>query len=433
MTQEQEREEVRYPRYRWALLFMGWAILCLTAYNHAMQNVRYELRELAPIGLGLSTQEFYLCITATGVSAIPFALISGFMTDKMGVKRVILYGSIVTAIAGILRIFATGFADMFIYCVFMGVGLGIVGGNVPKLVGAWFPVRQIYMGIALFTTSLGIGPFLALATGRIWPTYTIGFIVMGCALLAMCVVWGIWARERPKTYLDQGRTIINIPFKESMAAVFKNKYIWLISAPYCLVAGVVASWTAGVPLSLVLTRDVPASIAGLVISLSVVGYIIGIVLWTWVAEKIGRMKPIFVICMCLSGTTGLLTYTTSPGIGMWLLGIFPGLFMGAGYPLVMQMPLRMKGIGTRYAGAAMGKIGMWGHVLGLTMLPFMFTPIWHAFGPMYSAWFLCVSLWVAGAIFLFFAPELGRKYMIKMLTEAAAKAAEAKKAAPASS
>ena len=413
-------EEERYPRYRWFILILGWAILTLTSYNHNMLNVRYDL--LLPVvegGLGLTTTQFYLCITSTQIASIPLALVSGFLTDKIGVKRVILYGSVLTAIGALLRLAAFGFIDLFLYSLLMGVGLGTVAGNVPKLVGQWFPVRQIYLGIALFTTALGIGPFLALATGAMWPTYFSGFLVMGVALVASCVVWAIWAKDRPKEYLEGGRPIVDVPFKDSLATIFRNKHIWVIGASYCLVAAVVLSWTGGFPLLLKETKGVAGTTAGLVISLSVVGYIIGIVLWAWVAEKWGYMKPIYCICMALSGATGLLLYYLAPGPGMWVLGIFPGLFMGAGYPLVMQMPLRLPGIGTRYAGTAMGLIGALGCLVAFVMLPYMFTPIWNATGAMLAAGFLCLCLWVAGGLFLL-APEVGRKYMVRVLTEAAA-------------
>ncbi len=415
-------EEVAYPKYRWFLLFMGWGLLCLTSYNHMILNVRLDL--LLPViegGLGLTKTQFYLCIVSTHIASIPLALVSGFLTDKIGVKRVILYGSIITAIAALLRMAAGGFIDLFLYSVVMGVGMGTVAGNVPKLVGSWFPVRQIYLGIALFTTALGIGPFLALATGAMFPTFYMGFLVMGILLAAMCVVWAIWAKDRPKEYMEAGRTIVNVPFKDSLVTVFKNRKVWLIAASYFLVAAVVAAWTGGLPLLLVRTKEVTVGTAGLVTALSVIGYIIGIVLWAWVAEKWGYMKPVYCVCMVLSGATGLLVYYLAPGPGMWVLGVFPGLFMGAGYPLIMQMPLRLKGIGTRYAGTAMGLIGAWGYLLSFIMLPYMFTPIWDGIGAIYAAWFLCVSLWVAAAIFLA-APEVGRKWMVKALTEAAAKA-----------
>jgi len=351
------------------------------------------------------------------IGACPHSCELSELTDRIGAKRVILYGAIVTVFGAMLRVAAVGFIDLFIYCIIMGVGLGTLSGNVPKLVGQWFPVRQIYLGIALFATSLGIGPFLALATGAMFPSYFVGFLVMGGALAAMCVVWAIWAKDRPKEYLEFGRPIVGVSYKESMLTVVKSKALWLIILSYALVAAVVAAWVGGIPLFLVVTKGVSVSLAGIVISLSVVGYTIGIVLWAWVAEKVGRMKPVYAICMALSGTTGLLTYILAPGIGMWVFAALPGLFMGAGPPLIMQMPLRLKGIGTRYAGAAVGLVTSFSAMMAFTMLPYMFTPIWNEVGAVWAAAFLCVSLWLAGALFVL-APELGRKYIMRVLREA---------------
>ena len=415
--QEVTAEEERYPRYRWFILFLGWLLLCLTSYNNSMLNVRYELLEAAPVGLGFNATQFYACITATSVAPIVIAFLSGLFTDKWGVKKVILYGAIVTAVGGLLRVVAFGFVDFFIYCVIMGVGLGTVGGNVPKLVGQWFHIRQIYLGIALFTTALGIGPFLALATGAMWPTWKLGFLVMGLFLVVGFVVWWVWAKDRPREYLEDGKPIVGVPFKEALLTAVRSKPLWLILVSYALVAGVVTGWIGGLPLVLKETKGLSGGAAGIIASLSVLGYIIGIVLWSWVAERIGYMKPVYCICVFLSGLTGWLLYISAPGIGMWVLGIFPGLFMGAGYPLIMQMPLRLKGIGTRYAGVAMGMVSSGGHLIGFLMLPFMFTPLWEAFGALWAVFFFFMALATAGALFLK-APEVGRKYIVRVLEEA---------------
>jgi CP family cyanate transporter-like MFS transporter len=386
-----------------------------------MLNVRYDL--LLPViegGLGLTTQQFYLCIVAPSVAAIPLAFISGLLTDRIGVKRVILYGSIVTAIGALLRLVSTGFIDLFLYSILMGAGLGTVGGNVPKLVGQWFHVRQIYLGIALFMTSLGIGPVLALATGAMWSSYFQGFLVMGLLLAAMCVVWGIWAKDRPREFMEDGKTIVGVPFKEGLLVVMKSKPLWLIIISYALASGVITGYVGGMPLVLVSDKGVPEGAAGIVVALGALGYIGGIVLWSWVAEKVGYMKPIFCICAALAGVGGFLTYMLAPGSAMWAIALLPGLFNGAVTPLIMQMPLRLKGIGLRYAGNATGLITAFGHVMSFIMLPFLFTPMWGIIGGFWAVFiFFCVFAVIAAVLFSL-VPEVGRKYMVRTLKEAAA-------------
>ena len=412
-------EEVAYPKYRWLILVMGWVILSLTSYNNTMQNVRYDL--LLPVvdgGLGLTTSQFYLCITASSVAPIALALVSGLLTDRIGVKRVILYGAILTTVGALLRLAATGFTDLFIYCVLMGVGLGTVGGNVPKLVGQWFHVRQIYLGIALFTTALGIGPVLALATGAMWPSYFTGFLVMGLSLGAMCVVWAIWAKDRPKEYLEDGRAIVGVSFKEGLLTVIKSKYLWLIIGAYALAQGVISGYVGGMALVLVEDKGVSEGLAGVVVALGALGYVIGIVLWSWVAEKAGYMKPVFCVCAVLAGIGGFLTYLSAPGTGMWAIALLPGLFNGAVTPLIFQMPLRLKGIGTRYAGSAMGLIASFGHVMSFVMLPFLFTPMWQTVGAFWAVLVFFVILAAIAAALFSLLPEVGRRYMEKALKEA---------------
>ncbi|MFW6125896.1 MAG: hypothetical protein ACOC58_02200, partial [Chloroflexota bacterium] len=132
---------------------------------------------------------------------------------------------------------------------------------------------------------------------------------------------------------------------------------------------------------------------------------------------VGYMKPVFCICAFLAGVGGFVTYQAAPGIGMWIVGLLPGLFNGAVTPLIFQMPLRLRELGTRYAGSAMGIIASFGHIMSFIMLPFLFTPMWDAVGAFWAVLIFFVTLPVIAAILFALLPEVGRKYMERVLSE----------------
>ena len=414
-------EEATYPRYRWFLLFIAWFLMTMMGYNNMMFNVQYDLLAPPPVGIGLTPHQFYLCITATTLAPVVMALASGLLTDRIGVKRVVLIGSIIAVVFGLLRILATGFVDMFIYCIVMGVGLGTLGGNAPKLVGQWFHVKQIYLGIGLILTALAVGPMLSLATGALWPSWSYGFLVVGLLLAVATVVWAIWGKDRPREYLDHGRTIVGVPMKEGLLAVIRSKNLWLIVGTYALANSLITAYVGGMPLIYVEERGVPRELAGLVCAIGGLGYAVGIPLFAWFAEKVGYIKPVLVVGVGLAGLGGYMTYLFAPNIGMWLFAVTPGFCMGAAPGLIMQMPLRFKEIGTRYAGSAVGLIGSINAGVTFIMLPFVFEPMWAAFGSNWAVPLFFVTFAAIAGLLFIFSKEVGRKYLQREFEQLAAK------------
>lgn len=400
---------------------MAWALYGLVTFNNVMTAVLYDLLEAPPVGLGLTTTQFYVSLTATSVAPIFLSLFGGMLSDRFGVRRIVILGSLLALVGTLLRLVSFGFVDFFIYNILLGVGIGVIFPNLPKMVGLWFPPKQIAIATSLYMTALGLFSGLALALGALFPTWQSAMLTMGLVYAASIVLWLIFAKDRPKGYSIGGQEVVGVPFKEGLRTALTSKSIWLIALSYCLVQGVVQAWVNGMPLVLKEDAMVSAGAAGIVISLSVVGYVTGTVLWVIVSEKWGYLKPVYSLCMFFSGVTGLLTYIFAPGIGMWVLGFFPGLFMGAGHPLVMQMPLHLREIGARYAGSAAGLIHTIGHTMSFLMLPFMFTPIWNATGSGFWAVFLLfAALALAGVLFIG-GPEVGRKRREQWAREAAEK------------
>ena len=418
-------EEVTYPKYRWLLLSLAWALYSLIAFNNTMTAVLYDLRDpIALGGLGLSDQQFYACLTATSLAPIVLALFGGMLSDRFGVRWTVFAGSIIAASGTLLRLVSTGFPDFFAFNLLLGVGLGVIGPNLPKMVGMWFPPRQIAISTALYMTALGIGSGLGLALGPLFPTWRSAILIMGMIFVASVVIWLFFAKDRPKGYKVDGVEIVGVPFKEGLLRAVRSKNLWLIAFSYCMVSAVVTAYVNGVPLLLHEAKGVSEESAGLIEALAVLGHIFGTVFWVVLAEKIGVTKQIYMFCMIMSGTAGIIGYLLAPGIGMWLNAVFPGFFMGAGHPFIMQVPLRLREIGPRYVGVAAGIIGSLGHLLSFILLPYMFEPIWHGvgswqgFGPFSAAIFLAAVLAVGGILYIL-APETGRKAREKWEREAA--------------
>ena len=406
-------ERMAYPRYRWLMLFLVWALFGLCNFNNMMIAVRAH--DLIP-DLGLTTQQFYLVNTATAIAPIVLCIVGGMLGDRFGVKWIIGLGAVVAAAAALLRLTATGFWPFLIFQVLLGAGTGFTTPNAPKIAGVWFPPNQVSVAIGLFMTGQGLGLAMGFALGPLFATWQNAILVMGVLLAVATLGWFVFAREKPKGFEERGIEVSGVSFKEGLSRVWHAKKRWWLGVSVFLVMAVTMSYVYGLPLLLEETKGISPEVSGLIVFLGVMGYVIGTVVWPILCEKVGVVKPFFIACTILAGVFGLATYVAAPGIGMWLLAFFPGFFMGAGYPMMYQLPVHLREFGPRYAATPTGLMDSVGNLGVVLMLPFMFTPIWVAAGPIAAMVFIAVAVTVGGVFYLLL-PETGRKARMRWESE----------------
>jgi len=409
-------EEITYPRYRWLILFLGWAVFSLCTFDNIMIAVRSH--DLIP-DLGLTTSEFYLINTSTSIAPVFLCIVGGMLGDRFGVKRIIAVGAILATAGSLLRLTATGFVPFLLCMVLLGAGIGVTGPNAPKLVGVWFPPRQTSIAVGIFVTGLGLGSTLGLALGPLFPSWRSAVLIMGLLLAVATMAWIVLGRDRPKVLQEKGIEVAGVPLREGLARAVRSRNMWWLAPSYLLVSSVVTSYAIGLPHVLEEAKGMSPETAGMVAALSVVGFIVGSLFWTAVSEKVGVVKPFFIVCTVMAGVAGLSTYLLAPGFGMWVVGLLPGFFMGGALPILMQLPIRVPEFGPRYAATPTGIIAGVGHVGSVLMLPYMFTPIWGAAGPLVAVIFLAVAI-AAGGLLYARLPETGRKAWTSWLAEAQA-------------
>lgn len=105
-------------------------------------GIRAGLLDTWKTEYGLSQSDVSI-ITSTAFWGFPLAvIIGGFLVDLIGMKR-LLVGAFVLHMAGILlTIFATGFTELFISTLFIGLGNGTVEAACNPLVTAIYPEKK---------------------------------------------------------------------------------------------------------------------------------------------------------------------------------------------------------------------------------------------------------------------------------------------------
>ena len=395
-------EEVTYPGYRWVMLGLAWILNFMVGMNHVIIATRAH--DIIP-QLGLTTSQFYMAYTAVAILPIVMCMVGGTLADRFGVKWTLGAGAAIATAAALLRLTATGFWPFFLFMALLGVGYGVVFPVRAKLVAVWFPAKQVAIATGIYMTG-AVGTAIALFVGPAFGSWQAAVIVMGILMAVATVLWFILARERPVEVA--GVRVLGVPFREGLAVAAKSKNMWWTGVSYFFTVGVIMAWIGGLPHFLEVSKGMSPSAASMIPALSVLGFLVGTLFWPILSEKVGVIKPFYMVGVVMTGLTGVLVYYTAPGILCWVFGVLPGFFAGAGPALIMQLPIHLPEFGPRYAGNAGGLLFSVYHVGSFVLLPFMFTPIWNTFGAYPAAWFLAGSLIVAAALFV---PvlEVGRK------------------------
>lgn len=148
-----------------------------------------------------------LLITAYAVFVGLSALITGPVSDRIGRRRILVYGSTAMAVALGLHALAFNFSSLLFFRAIAGIAGGMLSGGAVAFVGDYFPYERrgwangwVMSGIA-FGQILGVpmGTFLADIMGFRW-----AFIMFAATMgVAAAVIW--WILPQPNVEFDRSR------------------------------------------------------------------------------------------------------------------------------------------------------------------------------------------------------------------------------------
>lgn len=132
-----------------------------------------------------------------------FAFIGGYSSDTLGPKRVLSLGMSVWSTFCALTAVAAGFTSLLVVRTIFGFGEGPFSSAANKMVGNWFPRRQIATAIGLANAGTPIGGALAgPVAGWIGLRYgwRTSFLVLGCIGFLWTIFWILVVKDRPEGY-----------------------------------------------------------------------------------------------------------------------------------------------------------------------------------------------------------------------------------------
>jgi predicted MFS family arabinose efflux permease len=268
---------------------MPWPLIVLAAATVAglgmgiRQTMGLFLKPMT-LDLGLGREQFALAIAIANLvwgMAAPF---TGYVADKFGSGRVVLFGAVMTALGLVVMWGARSEAQLLISGLFLG--LGVAGAGINALVGAVgraAPPEKRTQAIAALGMGSGIGILIALPYAHLlmdWTGWRTTLLVLAATTVLML----------PLAFVMSGRPSVAASsvkpqsLREALGQAGRHPSFWLLNAGFFVCGFHVVFYGVHLP-AYVADKGLEPSVA--VTGLIAVG--IGNLIGTYLAGQSGRI------------------------------------------------------------------------------------------------------------------------------------------------
>jgi len=281
-------------------------------------------------------------------SYIALTPLAGYLTDRLGARRVITSCSLILGLGVLLM----GTIDtLWMACLFYAIaGIGATGMWTPVItvVQRWFSPNRRGLALGILSTGYGLG-FATMGAAFPWIVYHFNWryawYFLGAGALAMVLVNGLLLRSDPvdSGYLPWGQMNkpsrvsekdMTIPTKgDSFFMVFKNTRFWLIGLSYFSISYSLYGITTFMVDYAKYQIGLPLEKASLLATVHGVSQVLGVLTILPLSDYLGRKRTIIIsnsfITACL---IGILFTGNSWGMLFILIGIM-AIFYGVTFPI----------------------------------------------------------------------------------------------------
>jgi len=221
-------------RYRWVILAVAWMSF-LTVFL-----VRLGVGPLAPFlkeSFHISNAQVWRLVSAIGITYLPTLLVSGWVVDRIGVRRVLVFGTFITGLSTVALFFAPSYREMFIILALSGLGSGCIFPAAVKAIILWFPAKERATAMGINQTSINAGGIIGaslLPSIAIALDWRYGLLFMGLGTLVACLGCALLYRNPPQEELLGGAgdipnsTAAKPSVTRLMASLFRSRDIWML-------------------------------------------------------------------------------------------------------------------------------------------------------------------------------------------------------------
>ncbi len=364
---------------RWLVLGVSWIVFFVAFLDRVNLSVAMPLISKE---FSLSPEQVGYLFSAFFISYTVFQIPGGYLSDKVGPKKVLLvalvWWSIMTMATGVARTFS----QFFIVRVLFGIGEGLQPPCAFKLNSNWFPNQERATANAIFTSACSFGPAIApsiaVAIIGLWGWHELFYIFGALGFVIMPLLY-FFVKNSPEEdpdiskeeleYIKSGQTEIVTQTTDSeevgLMSVLKNRNIVLLALTYfgfmCAFFGLL-SW---LPSYFVKARGFELVKMGIFSGLPFLALGIAQPFGGWLSDKVfkGKRKIQAMVVNLAAGPVlyGVVVAPTET-VAMALL-VCTGFLVGMAFGPLWAMP--MESVKRSYVGMATGVMNAGGSIGGI--------------------------------------------------------------------
>ena len=239
----------RLSRYRFVTLGVVWCAYLVVFLS------RLCVGPLAPFlksAFDLNNAQIGGLTSATAVAYAPTLIFAGWLVDRIGVRRALLTGTVITGVCIGAVALAPSYGTMLLLLGASGLGCGFIYPTAVKAIMLWFPARERATAVGINQSAVNVSGMLgaaimpALAAAYGWQA---GFVFAAGLAFVVCIVAVVLYRDprpgesagdaaEPMTVseIDQGLPGVTgdaarrtaRPCKPGFAAVLRSRDIWMM-------------------------------------------------------------------------------------------------------------------------------------------------------------------------------------------------------------
>ncbi|WJY26881.1 MULTISPECIES: MFS transporter [Sporosarcina] len=292
----EKKELIPYWMKAVFVFFLGWVAIYGTRaiLNPVMDNIQEEF-SLSAGQLGMISSIFFIGYAGLNIP-------SGILGDKIGKKKVLVPGIILFGLFAAIAGTMPNFVLFVLMWLMVGVFQGFYYGPQYGLSSEAIPPKHLTVGSAIINSGmafgLSAGYFLSsytLEAGMSWraPFYIVAIPVVIIGLL-------MWWLVKENPYGKEKKAVLDKQDKLKMSTLFKNRNLVMSYITiFCAIYGffVVVTW---MPYYLQHARGIEGSAVATVSSLVPWAAIPGSIFFSWVADRLGKRRPVLLVMLPLS-------------------------------------------------------------------------------------------------------------------------------------
>ncbi len=299
--------------------------------------INYIDRAALSIAMPFITQDFHLTpvekgliFSAFSVGYASFNVIGGYLADRFGGRRVLIWSMGGWSVICALTAGAFNFWYLIVARALFGAGEGPNSATANKVVNVWFPIKERASAAGINQAGGPIGGALAgpvIGFMALWYGWRVAFIVMGVLGLLWVIAWARLVTETPAEHprvspeelaqINEGREHVTSISgeKASFLEVVRNRSVLLTGVSLFCYNYILFFFITWFPSYLVDAKGVSLQNMGIVNSLpwivGAVGYLCGGILVDAIFRKTGRQtfsrKVVLVTSLLIAASCIVLT------------------------------------------------------------------------------------------------------------------------------